>query len=63
MPTSAAKKKTEFGIAMRNFTRYPEMPSAKALIEYGVRMEELGFGLGTTSCSASSRTSRSTRRC
>ncbi len=37
------KKKTEFGIAMRNFTRYPEMPSAKALIEYGVRMEELGF--------------------
>ena len=38
-----AKKQTQFGIAMRNFTRYPEMPSAKALIEYGVRMEELGF--------------------
>ena len=37
------KKQTEFGIAMRNFTRYPEMPSARALIEYGVRMEELGF--------------------
>jgi alkanesulfonate monooxygenase len=39
MPT----KTTQFGIAMRNFTRYPEMPSATALIEYGVRMEELGF--------------------
>ena len=39
MPT----KQTQFGIAMRNFTRHPEMPSAKALIEYGVRMEELGF--------------------
>ncbi len=36
-------KTTEFGIAMRNFTRFPEMPSAKALIDYGVRMEELGF--------------------
>jgi probable F420-dependent oxidoreductase len=32
-----------FGIAMRNFTAYPEMPDAQALIEYGVRMEELGF--------------------
>ena len=39
----AKKKKTEFGIAMRNFTRYPEMPSAQELIEYGVRMEELGY--------------------
>ena len=38
-----AKRKTVFGIAMRNFTRYPEMPSARGLIEYGVRMEELGF--------------------
>jgi alkanesulfonate monooxygenase len=28
---------------MRNFTRYPEMPSARELIAYGVRMEELGF--------------------
>lgn len=37
------RKTTEFGIAMRNFTRYPEMPSAKALIDYGVRMEALGF--------------------
>ncbi len=32
-----------FGIAARNFTAYPEMPDAKALVEYGVRMEELGF--------------------
>src|SRR5690606_20696369 len=35
----AKKKTTEFGVAMRNFTRYPEMPSAKDLIEYGVKME------------------------
>jgi alkanesulfonate monooxygenase len=33
-----AKKKTEFGIAMRNFTKFPEMPSAQELIDYGVRM-------------------------
>src|SRR6476619_657302 len=39
----AKKKQTEFGIAMRNFTKYPEMPSAQGLIEYGVRMEELGY--------------------
>ncbi len=39
----AKKKQTEFGIAMRNFTKYPEMPSAKDLIDYGVRMEELGY--------------------
>ena len=32
-----------FGIAMRNFTAFPQMPDAQALIEYGVRMEELGF--------------------
>jgi alkanesulfonate monooxygenase len=32
-----------FGIAARNFTAYPEMPDANALVEYGVRMEELGF--------------------
>lgn len=37
------KRQTEFGIAMRNFTKYPEMPSAAELIEYGVRMEELGY--------------------
>lgn len=32
-----------FGIAMRNFTAYPELPDAKALIDYGVRMETLGY--------------------
>ena len=39
----ALKKQTVFGIAMRNFTKYPEMPDAQALIDYGVRMEQLGF--------------------
>lgn len=32
-----------FGIAARNFTAYPEMPDARALADYGVRAEELGF--------------------
>ncbi len=32
-----------FGIAMRNFTAYPQLPDAQELVEYGVRMEELGF--------------------
>ncbi len=32
-----------FGVAARNFTAYPEMPDAKALVEYGVRVEELGY--------------------
>jgi alkanesulfonate monooxygenase len=32
-----------FGVAARNFTAFPDMPDAKALVEYGVRMEELGF--------------------
>jgi probable F420-dependent oxidoreductase len=32
-----------FGVAARNFTAYPEMPDAGALVEYGVRMEQLGF--------------------
>src|ERR1700744_3464088 len=32
-----------FGVAARNSTAYPEMPSAKALVEYGVRVEELGY--------------------
>ena len=32
-----------FGIAMRNFTAAPQLPDARALVEYGVRMEELGF--------------------
>jgi len=31
------------GIAMRNFTRYPEQPDPRALVEYGVWVEELGF--------------------
>lgn len=38
-----AKHATTFGIAMRNFQAYPELPDAGALIEYGVRMEELGY--------------------
>lgn len=32
-----------FGIAARNFTAYPEMPSAKGLVEYGVHVENLGY--------------------
>jgi probable F420-dependent oxidoreductase len=32
-----------FGIAARNFTAYPEMPNAKDLLDYGVRVEELGY--------------------
>jgi len=32
-----------FGIAVRNFTAYPEMPDAKALVNYGTRVEELGY--------------------
>jgi alkanesulfonate monooxygenase len=32
-----------FGIAARNFTAYPEMPNAKALVEYGVWVEGLGY--------------------
>jgi alkanesulfonate monooxygenase len=32
-----------FGIAVRNFTAYPEMPDVGALVEYGVKMEQLGF--------------------
>ncbi len=38
-----AKNKTEYGIAMRNFQAFPDLPDAQQLIEYGVRMEELGF--------------------
>ena len=38
-----ADKQTQFGVAMRNFTRYPEMPSAQELIDYGVRVEKLGY--------------------
>jgi probable F420-dependent oxidoreductase len=32
-----------FGVAARNFTAYPEMPDARALVEYGVWVEELGY--------------------
>ena len=32
-----------FGIAMRNFTAFPQLPDAQELVEYGIRMEELGF--------------------
>ena len=32
-----------YGIATCNFTAYPELPDAKALVEYGVRVEELGY--------------------
>lgn len=32
-----------FGIAARNFTAYPEMPNARALVEYGVKVERLGY--------------------
>jgi probable F420-dependent oxidoreductase len=32
-----------FGIAARNFTSFPEMPDARALVDYGVKMEQLGF--------------------
>lgn len=32
-----------FGIAARNFTAYPEMPNARKLVDYGVRVEELGY--------------------
>ena len=37
------RKRPQFGIAMRNFTAYPELPDAEALIAYGERMEELGY--------------------
>ncbi|WP_040619606.1 LLM class flavin-dependent oxidoreductase [Rhodovulum sp. PH10] len=32
-----------FGIAARNFTAYPDMPDVHQLVDYGVKMEELGF--------------------
>lgn len=32
-----------FGIAARNFTAFPELPDARALVDYGVRVEELGY--------------------
>ena len=36
-------KSTAFGIAMRNFQTFPEIPDAQALLDYGVRAEELGY--------------------
>ena len=32
-----------YGIAARNFTAYPEMPDIRQLVDYGVRMEQMGF--------------------
>ncbi len=37
------KLSNTFGIAMRNFTAWPELPDARALVDYGVKMEEMGF--------------------
>src|SRR5207245_6936046 len=31
------------GLAIRNFTTYPEMPDPQSLIAYAVKAEELGF--------------------
>jgi alkanesulfonate monooxygenase len=33
----------QFGIAMQNFTAAPKLPDAQALIDYGVKMEALGY--------------------
>lgn len=32
-----------FGLAMRNFTTWPEMPDPQALIAYAIKAEQLGF--------------------
>jgi len=32
-----------FGVATRNFTAYPEMPDIRALVDYGVHVEALGY--------------------
>src|SRR6202795_391981 len=32
-----------FGIAVPNYTASPDMPDIKALVEYGVKMEQMGF--------------------
>src|SRR5262249_58684730 len=32
-----------FGIVVAKFSSYPQMPDVKGLVEYGVRMEHLGF--------------------
>lgn len=36
-------QKPMFGIAMCNFTAHPTMPDPQGLLDYGVRMEELGY--------------------
>ena len=36
-------KSATFGIAMRNFQAYPDIPDARALVDYGVRVEALGY--------------------
>ncbi|HUK09551.1 MAG TPA: TIGR03619 family F420-dependent LLM class oxidoreductase [Stellaceae bacterium] len=38
-----AELSNTFGIAMRNFTAYPQLPDPQDLVEYGVRMEALGY--------------------
>ena len=37
------KSNVRFGIAMRNFTAYPELPDPKKLLDYAVKMEEFEF--------------------
>jgi alkanesulfonate monooxygenase len=32
-----------YGIAARNFTAFPQMPDARGLVDYGVKVEELGY--------------------
>ena len=32
-----------FGVAARNFVAYPDMPDAAGLVDYGVKVEELGY--------------------
>jgi probable F420-dependent oxidoreductase len=32
-----------FGVATRNFTAYPEIPDIRALVDYGVHVEALGY--------------------
>lgn len=33
----------QYGIAMQNFTAWPQLPDARGLVDYGVKMEELGY--------------------
>ena len=32
-----------YGVAARNFTAFPQMPDARGLVEYGAKVEELGY--------------------